>query len=249
MKDLSKIAKLREQKGKENKTLDIISKAIAETEKTGDKETLSKLYWEASLVHQHMVMNERSLDNPDNQVIQKETNEMERSAKKAHKIIEENKINKLKATSHRFLGRVMTYKGNHTEAQKEYEKSIELIEQKENKEQLLELRGFLAPTLLINGRIDEGVQLALTTFNDYEGSQIGKGLKEKDYYTWAVWRSGLITRMVFAMNEAGVPLEKEKWKTLIDTCGTFLKNPEGDVWGDFQFRLDEVEKARGILDS
>ncbi|MBU1132796.1 tetratricopeptide repeat protein [Patescibacteria group bacterium] len=249
MSNLKEIEKLREQKGKEQEALDLISKAMNETKTENDMESLAKLNWEASLVHQHLVMNEKSTDLPNEEIIQKETAEMEKAALEAHKIIQENNLERLEATSHRFLGRVCTYKGDHIKAQEEYEKSIELIEKMENKEQLLELNGFLATTLLVNGKINEGVNLALKTFEEFQTSDIGKQLKGKDYYVWAVWRSGIISRMVFAMKEAGVDIEKEKWEVLLDTCESFLNDPEKEIWGNFQFRLDEIKKAREILNS
>ena len=246
MKSLEEIAKIREEKGKENEALKLISETI---EETTNKEILAKLYWESSLVHQHLVMSERSSDIPNEKIIQEETLEMEKAALEAHKIIEENNIKDLKATSHRFLGRVNTYKGNHIKAQKEYEKSIELIKKQENKEQILELNAFLAPTLLMNGKIQEGIDLALKTFDDFETTDMGRGLKERDYYVWAVWRSGIPSRMIFAMQEAGVEMEKEKWESLLNTCENFLNNPKGETWGNFQFRLDEVRKSKEILNS
>lgn len=246
MKSLEEIAKIREQKGKENEALKIISETIEETD---DNEILAKLNWEKSLVHQHLVMNEKSSDIPNREIIEKEIQEMAKSALEAHRIIEDNNIEKLKATSHRFLGRTYTYKRDYLKAQEEYEKAIKFIEQKENKEQLLELNGFLAPTLLVNGKIQEGINLAIKTFNDFENLDIGKDLKEKDYYVWAVWRSGIPSRMIFAMKEAGIDIEKDKWKELLSTSEQLLNNPEGKVWGDFNHRLDEIKKARQILNS
>lgn len=249
MSSLKEIEKIREQKGKEQEALDLISKTMNETKAENDMESLAKLNWEASLVHQHLVMNEKSTDLPNEEIIQKETAEMEKAALEAHKIIQENNLERLEATSHRFLGRAHTYKGDHIKAQEEYEKSIELIEKMENKGQLLELKGFLAATLLANGKINEGVDLALKTFEEFETSDIGKQLKEKDYYVWAVWRSGIISRMIFAMKEMGTDTEKEKWEVLLDTCESFLNNPKKEIWGNFQFRLDEIKKAREILNS
>lgn len=249
MIELKEIEKIREQKGKEQEALDLISKAINEAKTKNDVEILAKLNWESSLVHQHLVMNEKSSDSPNEDIIQKETSEMEKAALEAHRIIEENNLDRLEATSHRFLGRVHTYKGDHIKAQEEYEKAIKLIEKKDNKEQILELNGFLAATLLANGKTNEGIDLALRTFEDFETSNIGRKLKEKDYYVWAVWRSGIISRMVFAMKEIGVNIEKQKWEDLLNKCEDFLSNPEKEIWGNFQFRLDEIKKARKLLNS
>ncbi|MFC1700088.1 hypothetical protein ACFLZ4_00380 [Patescibacteria group bacterium] len=248
MKSLEDIAKIREEKGKEDEALKYISEAIKEVSEKDDMETLAKLYWESSLVHQHLVMTEKSSDLPDENIVQKETLEMGKAALKAHKIIKENNIEDLKAISHRFLGRVNTYKGNHIRAQKEYKKSIELIRKQENKEQLLELNAFLAPTLVVNGKVQEGIDLALKTFDDFETTDMGKALKERDYYVWAAWRSGIPSRMILALQEADVEIEKEKWESILNTCENFLKNPQGETWGDFQFRLDEVKKSRSILE-
>jgi tetratricopeptide (TPR) repeat protein len=254
---MSKISTLREIKGKEKETYELIedAKKFAKSEK--DYELLIKLHWEESLVAQHEVMNEISKDKKNEEITNKALLKMEKAALEAHKIIEQHNLNKMLGTSYRFLGNIYRYKKDYETAEKYFIEALVEYQKTEDKG-TLEIRGFMAYCLIQNKELHNGIKLALETFDSFDTSEKGIALKEKDYFTWAVWKSGIIPRIIEALkdtnnlNDINKEIDKNKLLEYLDKSEDILKNPQGKItWGDsaFQLRIDEIKKARELLEN
>lgn len=251
---LKKISTLREIKGKEKEAYELIenTKKVALTEK--NSELLAKLYLEESLVAQHEVMNELSKNTKEENIINKALQRMEKAALQGHKIIEQYKLDKMLGTSYRFLGNVYRYKKDYETAERYFIEAL-MEYQKNNDKGTLEIRGFMAYCLIQNGDTHNGIKLAIETFDNFETSEKGISLKEKDYFTWAVWKSGIIPRIIYALDETNnlvdnKEINKPQLMEYLNASEDILKNPQGKItWGDtaFQLRLDEIRKAKELL--
>ena len=80
-------------------------------------------------------------------------------------------------------------------------------------------------------------------------------MRENDYYTWAVWKSGCAIKIWHALLTKRPPLDTETTQELIqmlDKAEGILVIPEGEeTWGDknFEMRKQEIEAIRKALPS
>lgn len=247
---LKTISTLRETKGKEQETLALISEVETEAISKNDFKTLVTLNWEKSLVWQHVAMEENTKESPNKKIIEDAYDQMGKFSLEAHKIIQEQNLTNLLATSHRFLGQFYRLTNKLDLAQEEYEKAIKEFESK-GSAQSLEVKGFLSHVFILKGNIKEGLKLAVETFELYETYPESLELKKKDYFTYAVWRSGVFARIIKDLLKSGKEFDKELVKNYLEKSENLLKKPEGDVnWGDpnFGFRIDEIKKAKELLE-
>ena len=248
MATLKEIQTLRETKGKEQETLTLINDAIPQAQ--NDPEMLVTLNWEASLVHQHIVMNEMAKPESDQnqQAISAAKEEMAEHANKAHELIVANNLTDKLPLSHRFLGRVADYSGNYEEAASHYIKALELLPADSHSR--LELSALLAYSTVMTGKVDEGMMYARKTYSSFFDTDLGKSLKEKDYYMWAAWMSGIAPRQLKALQDVGVQYDVEEMRKWLEESKAELENPSGKItWADnkFQYRIDELVKSLSAL--
>lgn len=247
--ELKQIATLRETQGKEQETLTKVSKIEKLARQENLNEILVKLNWERSLVWQHIAMSEEAKAIPDIKARQRAIDEMEKYTLQAASLIEKNNLDSLQTTSLRFLGQAYRYNKQYSKAADAYTKAIQLLKGKSNV-QTLELQGFLAVTLIMNGQIAEGFDLAVKTFEDFDRKPEAIALKEKDYVTWAIWKSGVITRLVEPIKSLDNSEYIKKLNSYLQKSEDILVKPEGALnWGDdkFAFRIGEINKAKNIL--
>ncbi|MFZ5932696.1 MAG: tetratricopeptide repeat protein [Patescibacteria group bacterium] len=218
------VASLREGKGKEKETLSLIERALR-----FGQGVVVNLLWERILVYQHLVMqgNKKALP------------KMEAATLAAGKYVKQNKLKEWESRSLRFLGRLYDYKGKFSESVKAYKKAIPLARLdpdfvKKGYPRWLELEGFLSSALIKSGKVNEGVNLAKKTFEKFNQSSEGKFLKKKDYYTWAIWKSGIAIRTIEATHS-------KRFLSWLAEVGKDLNPPKGvKIWGDFSLRRDEI---------
>lgn len=249
---LDSIAHLREQKGKEKEVLALIEKAI----KAGNSYII-QLFWEEFIVYQHVVMSERAKaeGEADQGKVRQALLGMERSAKEAEYYIKKYKLNQWGHRLHRFLGRLYDYKGLFNKAVVEYKKAIPLARQDpEVKEKgyprWLEAKAFLSYSLIMSGKTKEGVLLAKETFGQLNEDSDGKYLKKKDYFTWAVWLSGIPIRTIGALIDKNITFNRGEMLAWLSEAEKVLVIPKAqNTWGDknFQFRKDEIVALRRKL--
>ncbi len=247
--ELKKIATLRETKGKELETLALIDSIEKSAVEQNDWETIVKLNWERSLVWQHIAMNEKAKEKPNENIVADNYEKMAEYSLKADQLIQEHKLNKLQTISLRFLGQAYRLTNKLDFAQETYEKVIKLLEE-QNNAQSLEIKGYLAHVLIMKGLIKEGLNMAVETFNEYETNPAAIELRKNDYYTYAVWRSGIFPRIIENLVNSGVEFDKSLVDQYLNKSEELLNKPADKViWGDanFQSRKDEISKACTIL--
>ena len=248
-KALEKIKALREAKGKEKQTFAEIDKCLKAAKKAKQWKVLVKLYWEASLNWQHIVMNEDAKENP----VMKKRNlgikNMVKTAKAAEGVINKHQVDELKGTSYRFLGRCYFYTTEHNKSLREYRKAIKYLRKFEPKK-ILEINAFIPEPLILLGKTERGIKHAIKAFDAFDNTQTGKKLKKEDYVTWAIWKSGIFPRVSKALVQAGAQFDKKLLNLYLDKSFKILEKPEGKItWGHdlFEYRMDEIKSSRSVL--
>jgi len=244
-KEITEIATLRETKGKEKETLEKISVLLPKLIESNQWKSVAKMYWESHLVWQHLVMTElnKTIDVREKKALEEGTEKMVEYAKKAVEIIEKYRIEDMLGGAYRFLGRAATFTGDHLKAKYYYENALNSYSGK-NLKSKLEVNGFLAESLIRLGQNGKGLDLAIKTYDDFYNSDIGKGLKKEDYFTWAVWMSGIAPRTAAALLDTGADFDKTRMKAWLIKVEAELTNATETVkWGDpnFEFRLNEIQ--------
>lgn len=253
------VAHLRETKATQEEALREARKwrkASIEWEKHED---VVDWYWEEYLIGKHFVMrarDERSLNRIQKSYFALRGLAMMRSmALEAHAYINRNSVETKRTRSHRFVGEVSMLSKDYRKAIEHFRPAIESFNQMDDpieRTNALELSGFLAEALILSGQTQEGLRLARKTFVAYDSGD-GALRKEQDYYTWAVWKSGCVTKVWNAILNKRVPLEDSTRSELIEMLNkadkiTFFANGE-TTWGDlsFEMRKDEIASIRGRI--
>ncbi|HLD50737.1 hypothetical protein A3K34_03670 [candidate division WWE3 bacterium RIFOXYC1_FULL_40_10] len=245
--EISQIASLREAKGKEQECLDKISQLLPKLAEKKLWASVAKMYWESHLVWQHTAMSEltKPVEMRNQEIIANGSAKMMEFAKKAIEVIESHNIEDMFGGAYRFLGRAYTFVNDHEKAKECYETAINKYRGKDVKSKL-EVSGFLADALIRLGKPIEGLHLAEKTYEEFHNSESGKNLKEEDYFTWAVWMSGIAPRVVKALLDTGIAIDKNRILSWLEKVKEELTNPTGVVrWGDpkFEFRINEIDSA------
>ena len=233
------IGQMREQKGKEEETLAEITRVLPKAIALGPNEHVVHLYWESHLVNQHLIMFE--LEKPDEErdvnVMDKALKEMEKASLAADEYITTHNLADFKKESHRFLGKVADYKGDYPLAQRHYEEMAKLYEEIGHPRRL-EAYAVLARVLIMQGRITEGIDLGRQTYQDFDQSKDGIDLRNEDFSTWAVWKSGAATHVAQSLLTTGeATFFKE---TIIDWLLDAKKIVE-DPRNSYRIRVGEIE--------
>lgn len=219
------LKELRETKGQETQTLEYIAQALHLS-----KSQIAKLFIEQAFVYQHLVMSH--VDEESNLKL------MEESALNAHDIIVKYNLFDMLGDDTRFLGRVYDYKKDYSEAYKFYQQSLNFY-QKQNHPKALEINAFICANLINQNKIEEGLVLAQKTYSDFEQSP----LKQSDFYTWAVWKTGIYPRVLKALVTQNQPFDKVEFKNILLNDQKLLS----ESTQDFGFRLDEIAEALSYL--
>lgn len=231
-REIQQIQKLRETKGSEAETLSKINEIWPEIERENDFATLAKLYWEKAFVYQHLVMGHT--DTEDNLKL------MEQSALSAHDLVTKNNLSELQGDDLRFLGRIYDYKQDFKTAFDYYQQALNFY-QSQDAPRILEINAFMSANLINQGKTNDGLNLAKKIYGEFENSP----LKNSDFYTWAVWKTGIYPRMVQALVSKKVEFDHTEIKNYLENDQKLLLENEGN----FQFRLDEISEALRLLKS
>jgi hypothetical protein len=242
------IAGLREQKGKEEETLRLITPILEGSIKIGEHEHAVNLHWERYLVGKHYLMRARSEKELGTFkkafFVARGLSLMRTAAKESSSYIERHNVKNCRARSHRFSGEIDMISQRYESASRHFQTGVELfgrMDDPEQRQNALELSGFLAEVLVLSGRTEEGIDLAKKTFRAYDEGD-GALLKERDYYTWAVWKSGCMAKLWGVILDKKIPLEEDTRVGLFSMLGEAygILFPKKEVWGDFQIRRNEV---------
>lgn len=250
---LADIAYQRERKGTSEVLIPQIISVLIEVERLGEKSAVLQLYQEEFLSAQHMVMEERSKRFRVNPIRAAEGfHLMEISSQAMERYAEANSEGldpTVKARVNRFLGRYMDYKGYYKKSEKYYRKGLEYFDKSEKPEEKfnrLEFNGFLSYSLMKQNRTDKGIDLAEQTIKDFDGSEEGKWLKDNNYYTWAVWKSGIEIRTSEHILRKKVSQHIGLAKAFLTDAENILKMPDGTT-ESFRLRLDELDTTRALM--
>ena len=228
--ELQEIAKLREIKGQESQTLAKINSLIPQVEAENDFIVLAKLFWEQAFVYQHLVMSHV------NESINLKL--MEESALNSHDIILKQNLTDLLGDDLRFLGRVYDYNRDYPQAYNFYQQALDFY-QKQNNPRTLEINAFICANLIYQNKIDDGLALAKKTYAEFETCP----LKQSDFYTWAVWKTGIYPRVIKALISQNQTFDSLEMKNILLNDQKLLMGEKFD----FRFRLDEISEALDLL--
>jgi hypothetical protein len=246
------VGMIREKSGYEKEGLylaDILRKSATEL---GLHDDAFHLILEQSLIWQHIAMEER--DKPEDQKNAEREKEaiqmMDSTANEAEKYHQTYGLEHLRGDSLRFLGKVAEYKGEHKDALNLYRESkrsfLGFPEGDRRRVRWIEVQGFEASSLIMNGEVENGIQLAKETWNSYNNIDL-------DPYTSKVWQSGVaigVVRALLATNNVqsfGID-QARKW--LSDAEGLLVLPEDLESWGDknFTIRKKEIKKLKSELD-
>jgi len=251
------IANLREIPRKERETLNLIRPVLKGADRLGERKDVVELYWEKYLIGKHLAMAARDKsglwDLPLKALgIGKGYLLMKDSAYKAEKYINKHQVENCRPRSGRFLGEIAIFEKRYDKAISHFQKSINLFNQIDDWSQRvnsLEISGFLAESLILSGQTEEGIDIIKNKFKAYNEGD-GVKLKENDYYTWAVWKSGLLTKGWHAILAKKVLLDENNKKLMINLLNSaekILVIPEGQkTWGNknFEIRKNEIKAIK-----
>jgi len=248
-KILKMISTVREEKDSEVDTILLINKAIDTT-----YDYIVNLYFERAHIYQLSYMNERDkLERGDKRKLKDSLKKMEEYVRETEKYISQNNLKRWFHRQYRFWGKISEYKGNYHKAVGYYKKSLkhwrtdpEVVSK--GLPRKFELEGFLASALIMSGDVEKGMELAKKVYKKYESTFEGKGLKKKDYTTWAIWRTGVPIFAARALIEKKMVFKKEKILDWLNGAEKLLNPPKTiKTWADFQFRKDEIHALKKHL--
>ncbi len=208
------------------------------------KDESIELFLEEALIHQHFFM-----ETQDSLYLQ----EMKKAITQASEYLKANNLTHWESRIARFMGRISDYEKNYQAAADYYKEAIAKIHLdpifSKNKALRLELEGFLIIDEFHLGNTEETILKVEKLFQDYEQTSEGLELKEKDYTTWAIWRSGLLINLCKTLIELRkLELYREKideWLRLAES--DLLPPKEVETWSDFSFRQNEIAKIREVI--
>lgn len=249
---LREIAKKREIKGTSETLIPRIRKVRERAEKLGDRTTVVQLYQEEFLSAQHMVMEEKAKKPHGSPfratkgafIMEKLAREMSKYEEKYHEQIDPI----VGARVSRFLGRYADVKGQYNKSEELYKKGLSYFDsliKPEEKYNRLEFSGFLANSQIKQGK-KEGFDLAVQTLKDFDESTEGIWLKENDYYTWAVWKSGIEIRTADYFGEKKNIEHNKIIKDWLIDAESILQMPNGNK-EVFQIRIDELSNVKELI--
>lgn len=242
------LADLRRATAKKRESLSEQAEALADTRELRDFACANnlvsdaiELFFEEALIQQHFYM-----EGKDPSSLKK----MKAVLTEAEEYIRHHDLIQWESRLARFMGRVGDYEQNYSQAASYYQKAIDKLpldpQYADNKAMIFEYRGFLIMDELRLGDLSTGVTKAEKLYHDYDHDPLGRGLKTKDYTTWAIWRTGVLInlcRTLIEMGQSGTYRSQIKeWLALAEKD---LQPPKGvRVWSDFGFRKNEIADLR-----
>ena len=239
----------REKKYKSSETLQLINKAIDITH-----DYIVNLYFEQVHVYQLIYMTERDkLGKGSKTRLKAALLNMEKYTKVTEKYILENDLSRWLHRLYRFYGKVGEYKRNYKSAVDYYKKSLKFW--KSDPEVIakslprnLELEGFLSSAIIMSGESEKGLKMARKVYKKYDTTQEGKNLKNVDYTTWAIWRSGVPIFVARAYLEVKTNFDRKEILAWLEEALRYLNPPKSiKTWADFRYRKDEIIALKNIL--
>jgi hypothetical protein len=246
---LRDIGKRREQKGSSEQLIPQIRDLRRQSEKLGDLTTVLTLFQEESLCAQHMIMESKT----SNPIRAGKGLLLMTNISKYMSSFQKDNMNKIdpivNARTFRFLGRQADHLHQFKKSENLYQQALSFFENLNKPEQRyhrLELSGFLAFSQLKQNN-PAWFDLTTKTLSDFDEAPEGIWLKDNNYYTWAVWKSGIEIRNSDSL--LGKKSNTLKYKTNIiswlDDANLILKDQ--NLSQIPQIRLDELSQVKSKL--
>lgn len=241
---LSNLAKDRENPANQDAALEDIRTLRMFAVENGLLSYVAQTFLEEALIWQHKYMSSKNgvfLDS------------MEQLVTGASEYVKSKGLVQWESRIARFQGRVSDYKKKFAEAVAYYDTAIEKISSDPaytvNPALVFEYKAFKIIDEVRLGNVDKGVSEAKELYEAYLFSEKGKGLRERDYTTWAIWRSGLLVNLSKTLIDLGLADQyKGDIKEWLEKAEQNLKVPEGvTLWADFSFRKNEIDAVRESL--
>ncbi|MCJ7804188.1 hypothetical protein MUP35_00405 [Patescibacteria group bacterium] len=249
---LGEFSKKREEKGSSEIILPYLCFLREQAEILKEPTLVLQFYQEEFLCDQHMVMEEKAKRFKANPIrAAKGMLMMNKTAKNMEKFMNgnEERIDPVvKNRVFRFLGRQADYQGKYSKSENYYRKGLAYFDSLTNlkeKSNRLEFMGFLSYSLIKQGK-EEGIDLAKQTLKDFDESPEGKLLKENDYYTWAVWKSGVEIRTAKHLGKTKNIKYGQLAKDFFNDAEKILRMPDGNT-EIFRLRLDELNVVNKLF--
>jgi hypothetical protein len=247
---LDKIAIERERKGSAETLLPYVEEVRGQAEKLGDISSVMLLLHEKFLLGHHVYMEEEAKGSKMNSAREaRGLSIMGSSVKEMEGYLEKNDEDlnpTVKARTYRFLGRFCDIKGEYPESERYYMQGLSYFNRSttlKERSNRLEILGFISTSKLAQEEESEGMYLAQRVLKDFDETAEGKWLKQNDYYTWAVWKSGVEMRTA----EHILKSKSEKYANLagnfLKDAESILKMPNGNT-EIFELRLMELNNIK-----
>lgn len=241
---LRETAKMREDLSRQDEALEDIRTLREFTIENTLVDSTVECFLEEALIWQHKYMETRK---------EEFLNKMEQVVLEASEWVKTNQVTQWESRVARFLGRVADYQKKYSEAEQYYQEAIDKVlsdpKYVGNPAMVYEYQGFKILDSLRLGKVEEGIGEAKKLYDDYLFSEEGKDLRQRDYATWAIWRSGLFINLSRTLIDLGLTEEyKSDILDWLEKAEQDLKVPEGvEVWTDFSFRKNEISRVRESL--
>lgn len=244
---LEQVSRAREIVGGENNTREIIDQSLEILH-----DTVVNMYLEKCGLSQHEMMTERDKNTGDENKIRKAVQEWRKTIREVEKYVKLFKLIRWQSRIDRYWGRLCDATGKYSKAINYYKKSIrtarldpEFVDR--GIPRWLEVEGFLASAYLLSGQIKKGWEASKKIYEKFDVNE-GAELKEKDYSTWAIWKSGVPIRIGLTMRTKKFQIDLNEYKKWLEKAEKLLyPPPEVKVWVDFGFRKNEIEAIRREL--
>ncbi|KKT71698.1 MAG: hypothetical protein UW68_C0058G0005 [Candidatus Collierbacteria bacterium GW2011_GWB1_44_6] len=210
----------------------------------GLKDEVFELFLEEALIHQHYYMDTHD----DIHLVG-----MKQVVRQAETYLKANDLTHWESRLARFLGRISDYEQKYHIAADFYKEATTKVhidpKYPNNRAMGFEYEGFLIIDELHLGNTEQAILMAEKLYQNYDKADEGRQLKEKDYTTWAIWRSGLLINLCRTLIKLG------KLETYKEKISEWLRLAENDLqpaeniktWSDFGFRKNEIAKIRESL--
>jgi len=239
------ISTIREQNGTSEVLIPQIDQLTETAMRLGDYTSAMRLIQEKYLSSQHMVM-ESKLKHPLRSARGFSLMSTSLDAMIDLKTQHQDTIDSVwSARVFRFQGRHFDLIHQYPQSEKYYRQGIRFynnLEPIEQRYQSLELSGFLSFSLLKQSEfVWYGV--AQQTLSSFDKSPEGEWLKNQDYYTWAVWKSGIEIR------NSGALLGTKRESLYRENIISWLDNADAILTPnyDFSFRRQELSEVQSKL--
>ena len=248
---MEKIQKLREQKGKEKETLELIRRASLY-----GNDFVVNLFWEKALTYHHLMMDEEAKgEKANNEKRIQYLLKMEEAVKHAGYFIVRFDQDRWKHRLYRFLGRVAEFKKEYKRAVSYYVKSLKFAKSdpdylEKGYPRWFEVEGLLSSSLILAGQTTKGHLMAENVYRKFDTDKEAINLKKSDLTTWLIWRSGIPIRTINALIDKSVIFDiKEAQKWLEDAEKLLVSAKDMPLWADLKYRLTELKTVRERLEN